>query len=136
MQTVLRRLHTTSASGAEIESDVLAAARSLECIFWADDEPILLDGLIRSVCWREGVAEAAVVGVPDAILGLEILLTVTLDDNSTVGEREIRAHCAHCLEDFMQSKYVQVVPDLPRTDNGKINKGAIALQYHTLCAAS
>jgi acyl-coenzyme A synthetase/AMP-(fatty) acid ligase len=88
------------------------------------------------VCQLEGVAEAAVVGVPDAVLGQAILLAVLLHDEAGQTEREIRAHCARHLEDFMQPKYVEFVAELPRTDNGKINKRSIAAEFSKLCAAS
>ena len=88
------------------------------------------------VCQLPGVAEAAVVGVPDSVLGQAVLVAVTLQEQAHVTERDIRAHCARHLEDFMQPKFVDIVADLPRTDNGKVNKRAIAAEFASLCAAS
>ncbi len=78
------------------------------------------------VCQLEGVAEAAVVGMPDDVLGQAVRLVVVLDQAAPLTERDVRAHCARNLEDYMLPKYVEIVPELPRTPNGKIDKMAIA----------
>lgn len=79
----------------------------------------------NAVCQLEGVTEAAVVGVPDDVLGQAVRLLVVLHKSAPLTERDIRAHCARKLEDYMLPKYVEIVSELPRTENGKVDKLAI-----------
>ncbi|HLZ23797.1 MAG TPA: AMP-binding protein [Ktedonobacterales bacterium] len=74
----------------------------------------------------DGVQEAAAVGVPDPMLGEAIKIFVALVPDAPLSEREIRAHCAHILEDFMQPKYVEIwTGPLPKGNTGKIDKKAL-----------
>ncbi len=68
------------------------------------------------------VAEAAVVGVEDALLGQAIKAVVTLKDGATLTEREVLAHCTARLENFMVPKLVEFRASLPKTTTGKIDK--------------
>lgn len=68
------------------------------------------------------VAEAAVIGVPDALLGQSIKAIVTLKPDRPVTGQELLCHCAGHLEDFMVPQAVEIRETLPKTANGKINK--------------
>lgn len=72
-----------------------------------------------------GVREAAVVGVPDAILGQAIRAFVCLDDGAELSEQEVVAACRVKLEGFMVPREVVFLDELPKTASGKVRKKSL-----------
>jgi acyl-CoA synthetase (AMP-forming)/AMP-acid ligase II len=73
-----------------------------------------------------GVAEAVVVGVPDAVLGSAVKAFVALQPGASLTEQDVLHHCAQRLEDFMVPRAVQFLADMPRTGSGKIDRKQLA----------
>ncbi len=70
--------------------------------------------------------EVAVVGVQDAVLGESIKAFVVLKPGQQATERDVIRHCMERLESFMVPKHVVFLPELPKTDSGKIRKKGLA----------
>jgi len=81
------------------------------------------------------IAEAAVVGVPDADFGEEICAVVQLRAGAAATESEIREHIARYISKFKVPAYVVFLPVLPKTSTGKIHKQTIREQLAQLNAA-
>ncbi|MGA9421295.1 MAG: class I adenylate-forming enzyme family protein [Rhodanobacteraceae bacterium] len=72
-----------------------------------------------------GVREAAIVGVPDELLGRALKAIIVLADGANVQARDVIAHCVANLEDFMVPRLIEFRATLPKTSTGKIRRAAL-----------
>ena len=71
-----------------------------------------------------GVREAALVGVPDPVLGHALKALLVVDDPG-LDARAVIAHCRAHLEEFMVPRSVEFREALPRTGTGKIRRSEL-----------
>jgi len=77
---------------------------------------------VESVLLEAGtVREAAVIGIPDPVLGHSIKAVVALRDGSAFSPDDLLAFCAERMPRYMVPSVVEVVDGLPKNVNGKVD---------------
>lgn len=70
----------------------------------------------------EGISQVAVVGVPDGRLGEVGKAYVVPVPGGTIDQARLVAWCRENIAHYKVPKYVEIVPELPRTAMGKVQK--------------
>lgn len=70
----------------------------------------------------DNVKEAAVIGIPDVILGQSIVAFITLHGKGGNDEQYIKNFCTANLELFMVPQQIRFLDEMPKSSNGKIDK--------------
>lgn len=77
---------------------------------------------------HEGIFDAAVIAVPDELLGEEICAFVIPAAGSMLNAEEIKEHASCHLARFKIPKYIKFVKEFPVTSSGKIKKAILREQ--------
>jgi len=75
-----------------------------------------------------GVAEVAVIGLPDEVLGERVIAYLTAQEGHTLPRLELKAHCLAAMPFVRVPKEFRVVDSLPQTASGKVSRGELKQQ--------
>ena len=79
--------------------------------------PLEIDAVLLK---HPGIYDGAAVGVPDKIYGEEVVAYVMPMPGVTLTEADVVAHCKQHLAAAKLPKQVLIVPELPKSDRGKV----------------
>jgi acyl-CoA synthetase (AMP-forming)/AMP-acid ligase II len=77
----------------------------------------------------DGVAESAVLGLPDPVLGEKLVACVTVKEGATIVLGDLRAHCLKSLPFVRTPREVRFVKSLPKTASGKIVRASLGAVF-------
>ncbi|MBT8445616.1 MAG: long-chain fatty acid--CoA ligase [Gammaproteobacteria bacterium] len=77
----------------------------------------------------DGIAEVAVIGIPDERWGETGLAIIVLKPGAELSEEAVASHCQANLARFKHPRRVEFVDQLPRTATGKIHKPTLREQF-------
>jgi len=109
----------------EGELTVVDRLRELVIVSGFNVYPFEVEDVVAEV---PGVAQGAVVGLPDERTGEAVVAFVVADDPALGDEvlrERVAAHCRTRLARFKQPRAVVVVQGLPHSANGKVEKGRL-----------
>jgi long-chain acyl-CoA synthetase len=69
-----------------------------------------------------GVAEVAVIGADDELLGEVIKACIVCDSSGALSENAVKAHCRARLANYKIPKIVEFLAALPKTSSGKVRR--------------
>jgi len=105
----------------DADGDLYFLGRSDEIIKTRGEKvsPVEVENVLHRI---QGVREAAVIGVPDEMLGEAIRAFIVLDEGATVTEQQVKRECITRLESFMVPRDVRFVAQLPKTATAKVSR--------------
>src|SRR5690606_19213253 len=125
-QQVLRNgeLHTGDLGYLDEEGDLWILQRRSDLIVRGGENvyPAEVEAVLRR---HPAVAEACVVGIPDAEWGQRVAAMVVLENGREVTAGELEAHCRQHLAGYKLPRVWRFVATLPQTASGKISRRAV-----------
>jgi acyl-coenzyme A synthetase/AMP-(fatty) acid ligase len=73
-----------------------------------------------------GVREAAVLAVPDEIVGNRLRAVVSLMETNSLKALDLQQHCAVKVPKYMIPEFIDMLEELPKTSTGKIDRVKLA----------
>ena len=88
--------------------------------------PVEIDSILMQ---RAEIAEAATIGVPDAVWGEQVVSYVVLHPGAAFVPDDLLRHCAAQLPPFKAPKQIFVRETLPKSARGKLDRRALVAEW-------
>ena len=113
-----KRIKTGDLGIKDAEDFIRVTGRSKDLIIrgGVNIAPLEIDEILLK---HPGILDAAAVGVPDKIYGEEVVCYVVPKETGLT-EASVRRHCQEHLPPAKTPKQIFIVPDLPKSDRGKV----------------
>ena len=93
-------------------------------------------GEVEATLYRHpAIREAAVLPVPDELLGNRLRAVLTADGAGNLTRENVLDHCRQWLPGYMVPDIVEFREALPRTSTGKVDRAGLAQEQHELESA-
>lgn len=114
-----KRIKTGDLAKMDVDGFVRVTGRTKDLIIRGgmNIAPLEIDAVLLK---HHGIYDGAAVGVPDKIYGEEVVAYVMAKPGVTLTEADVVAHCKQHLAAAKLPKQVLIVPDLPKSDRGKV----------------
>ncbi len=121
------RLRTGDLGRLDADGHLFLAGRSSEMIKSAGER--IFPQEIEDVLHRlEGVAQVAVIGLPDETLGERVVAYLMVKPGYTLERPQLKAHCLAAMPFVRVPKEFRVVDALPQTASGKVSRSKLKKQ--------
>ncbi len=121
-------LHTGDMGYFDAQGYVFLVDRKKDMII-SGGENIYSQEVEQALAEHPSVANAAVIGVPDAKWGESVKAIVVLKGAEKVSAEALISHCTTLIASYKRPRFVQFVTELPILASGKINKVALRDLY-------
>jgi len=81
--------------------------------------PLEVENALHAI---DGIKEAAVLGIVDEVFGQAVKAFVVVEDDSEFVEKKIKKICLTKMENYMVPQSIVCLEEMPKTQNGKIDK--------------
>ena len=114
-----KRLKTGDLAKMDADGFVRVTGRTKDLIIRGgmNIAPLEIDAVLLK---HPGIYDGAAVGVPDKIYGEEVVAYVMAKPGASLTEADVIAHCRQHLAAAKLPKQVIMVPELPKSDRGKV----------------
>jgi amino acid adenylation domain-containing protein len=93
-------------------------------------------GEVEATLYRHpDIREAAVVAVPDELLGGRLRAVISVDGAGSLTREVVLDHCRQWLPSYMVPDVIEFREELPRTSTGKVDRASLASERHDAEAA-
>ena len=90
-------------------------------------------GEVEATLYRHpAIREAAVLPVPDELLGSRLCAFITADGAGQLSREDVLDHCRRWLPGYMVPDIVEFREALPRTSTGKVDRAGLAQEQHEM----